>query len=670
MLIGGTPIATPPGAPPALLANFASGVTGAYNSTTGNVDLTVTAAVVAGQNPASLSNGLNSNIATGGQPTVRLAGPSGAFTAGGFQLPGAATPQAGQQLVVTYTGSQSMAVKHEDLSSAAVARINTPGGIDVIVPTGARILLTFDGALLRWVLVSVSQRPLVVNAQDFSADPTGAVDATAHINVAIAVAGNKGRVKLPAGNYLVSGQLTFATACTFEGDGSGLTTITCDNTAALFDLFAATSIDGITVKGLTVAGNAGGASLLGVYHGFNLTSCNRVTIHDVYVHDVTGSGGWLDTTSNVVVSGSTFLSCGRPLSTEDHGLAFVNATSKVRVSDCHFELSARKGLAVDTAGHAASNIAVSNSTFANNGLNGCDISGLSGVQINGLAFTGCTFVGELQGLTVTTVTGVSISGNSFYGTTGSNSAMLLDDVHDFSVSGNTCVAGSYNGLSLAASVAACTNGTISGNTCDGNTNAGIILSAATDVLVVGNTGQGNAWGFYETGAVARNYATHNNFRNNSSGDYFPTVLTLATGANNDNALSASEALTVNGPGGDFSISGFVAGCDRRILTIINQTIYKMTLKNLTGSSAGNQIITLAGLDLALGAGSSVTMMYSTNSAAWIVIGTVPARAGTLTSGAGTPSTTTTVDVTTGGLADPAKINNNFATILGKLNNLL
>ena len=34
----------------------------------------------AGQNPATLSNGLNSNIATGGQPTVRLSGPSAAFS--------------------------------------------------------------------------------------------------------------------------------------------------------------------------------------------------------------------------------------------------------------------------------------------------------------------------------------------------------------------------------------------------------------------------------------------------------------------------------------------------------------------------------------------------------------------------------------------------------------
>src|ERR1019366_910470 len=97
-----------------------------------------------GQNAASLVNGLNSNIATGGQPTVRLAGPSGAFSVGGFQLPGGATPQAGPQLVVTYTGAQQCTVVNEDASSAATARVATPGGTPYVVPTGARLTLTFD----------------------------------------------------------------------------------------------------------------------------------------------------------------------------------------------------------------------------------------------------------------------------------------------------------------------------------------------------------------------------------------------------------------------------------------------------------------------------------------------------------------------------------------------
>src|ERR1019366_1551343 len=120
---GGTAVALPPNTSPSAL-NFASGATATYNATTGAVDVVVTATAAAGQNPATLSNGLNSNIATGGQPTVRLAGPSGAFSVGGFQLPGAATPQAGQQIQFASTVAQQITVVHEDTSSAAVARFS------------------------------------------------------------------------------------------------------------------------------------------------------------------------------------------------------------------------------------------------------------------------------------------------------------------------------------------------------------------------------------------------------------------------------------------------------------------------------------------------------------------------------------------------------------------
>src|ERR1019366_5604150 len=108
------------------------------------------------QNAATIGKGLNSNIATGGQPTVRLAGPSGAFSVGGFQLPGAATPQAGQGLAGTYTGGQALTGVDEGLSAAAVARISPPTGLPYTFPPGPRsFTLVFDGALARLVLQNV-----------------------------------------------------------------------------------------------------------------------------------------------------------------------------------------------------------------------------------------------------------------------------------------------------------------------------------------------------------------------------------------------------------------------------------------------------------------------------------------------------------------------------------
>ena len=161
----------------------------------------------AGQNPATLSNGLNSNIATGGQPTVRLSGPSAAFSVGGFQLPGAATPQAGQALSFTYTGQYALTVVHEDLSSAATARISVTGAQNMYIPTGAKVTLIFDGALLRWVLAHVIIRPTEFNIIDYGADPTGSADSTTAITNAIvaANAAGGGRVVATTGTYAHTG---------------------------------------------------------------------------------------------------------------------------------------------------------------------------------------------------------------------------------------------------------------------------------------------------------------------------------------------------------------------------------------------------------------------------------------------------------------------------------
>jgi len=175
-----------------------------------------------GQNPAALSNGLNSNIATGNQPTVRLAGPTAAFSVGGFQENGAVTPLAGQQLAVTYAGGQGMTVVNEDVSSAATARIATPGGSDVFIPAGARITLCFDPTILttgRWVLVSVSQRPTVYDIRDFGAKcnwngSTGNDDGPA-INLAIAAAAAAG-----GGTVFVPLNTSFATQVVIGGVGN------------------------------------------------------------------------------------------------------------------------------------------------------------------------------------------------------------------------------------------------------------------------------------------------------------------------------------------------------------------------------------------------------------------------------------------------------------------
>lgn len=166
ILSGGTPVSVPNTASPPVPTdlNFTNASV-AYNASTGAVDVTVSAsAVVSGQNPATLSNGLNSNIATNDQPTVRLSGPSGAFQIGGFQLNGGVTPAAGQTLTVINTTSQPMTIRNEDTSSNSQNRITTQSGLDVtLLPRQSSAILVYDGNASRWVLQNSA--PLIGTTQ-------------------------------------------------------------------------------------------------------------------------------------------------------------------------------------------------------------------------------------------------------------------------------------------------------------------------------------------------------------------------------------------------------------------------------------------------------------------------------------------------------------------------
>ena len=189
----------------------------------------------AGQNPATLSNGLNSNIATGGQPTVRLAGPTGAFSVGGFQLPAAATPAAGQQLVVTYAGVQPLTIVNEDASSAAVARISTLTSTGVQVPLGAAMTFCFDPTILsgRWVLVSVTPPPPTIIYKP-TATTSGNVygtDVEAYAAIqSLRVATVAGWILLRVDDSLVNpAAATWNTAGTYNFDGVEITGIARQN---------------------------------------------------------------------------------------------------------------------------------------------------------------------------------------------------------------------------------------------------------------------------------------------------------------------------------------------------------------------------------------------------------------------------------------------------------
>lgn len=104
--------------------------------------------------------------------------------------------------------------------------------------------------------------------------------------------------------------------------------------------------------------------------------------------------------------------------------------------------------------------------------------------------------------------------------------------------------------------------------------------------------------------------------------YPRTNITLVNGANSDIALSGTTFAKVVGPTGVFSVSGFAAGTDGRVLILYNSVAFAMTITNNATSSAANRILTLTGADVVLRAGqSSATFVYDSAQNLWILVST-------------------------------------------------
>jgi hypothetical protein len=100
-----------------------------------------------------------------------------------------------------------------------------------------------------------------------------------------------------------------------------------------------------------------------------------------------------------------------------------------------------------------------------------------------------------------------------------------------------------------------------------------------------------------------------------------TPLAVSNGANNDLAIGTAGYVCLTGPTAGFSISGFANGADGRILMVTNEVAQTLTIKNLSGSSSANQIITGTGADVNLSgvAGASAWFVYNATLAKWCLV---------------------------------------------------
>lgn len=95
--------------------------------------------------------------------------------------------------------------------------------------------------------------------------------------------------------------------------------------------------------------------------------------------------------------------------------------------------------------------------------------------------------------------------------------------------------------------------------------------------------------------------------------------TLAAGNNNNVAISASTRIfrLAGDSGGTSAITGFSGGSDGRIVTLFNTLTFTITLKHLTTSSFGNQIVTSNnGADFILNAYDAVDIWYDVINSFW------------------------------------------------------
>jgi hypothetical protein len=190
----------------------------------------------------------------------------------------------------------------------------------------------------------------------------------------------------------------------------------------------------------------------------------------------------------------------------------------------------------------------------------------------------------------------------------------------------------------------------------GNTTPGATLDVSGNAVVRGNVGIGNTRPMSKLSSVSIPFSVYNNstdeqlqFHVNSKGAssglngvsvdsnlQVPHInLAVSNGANNNLAIGDAGYVRLTGPTSAFNITGFANGVDGRELTVQNTTIYAMTIRNLVGSSSGNQIATFSGADVVLpaGVGATATFMYSATDNVWFLRSYQPVTGADISQGA-------------------------------------
>lgn len=95
---------------------------------------------------------------------------------------------------------------------------------------------------------------------------------------------------------------------------------------------------------------------------------------------------------------------------------------------------------------------------------------------------------------------------------------------------------------------------------------------------------------------------------------------LATGNNAAIPVGTNVFVEVSGPGAAFTINGIAGGRDGKLLIILNQTGFNMTIAHDSGvdATAANRIYTMTGADRATTGNGAAMLIYNANVSRWIL----------------------------------------------------
>jgi len=350
------------------------------------------------------------------------------------------------------------------------------------------------------ILATVSNT--TVNAKtSYGAAGNGSSNDTSAINSALAAAG-KGICLLPAGTYMVN-----ATASGSYGIDmpSGATLLMAPG-ASIKCITQSTSGD---YKVVRIAGS-GSAVVGGIIYGDRVAR-NLPTFEDGVGTDfengqgiaINGSGGG---TGNIVLG----------VTSRDNacdGIYMYNGVNGVTIQDCTFDNNRRQGISIVYG----TNVLIKNSAFTNtNGQDpafGIDLepsgSGqvVSYVQVLGCSFTANQGGGFGGGSSNASVNNITVSGSTFTGNGGHNYGVggiaFNDGASNCVISNNTVTGSLAGGDQGGIMLEDISNFQVTGNTVKNNAGYGITLASAPGSSCSGNTVSGNSKGaIYSDGSAS------------------------------------------------------------------------------------------------------------------------------------------------------------------------